>query len=234
MITKTKINDFVVYVKDNDTFFTGLFEDFLHYRLDVVKVFRSIEDTKVVLIDTPRGKFVLKVFAPKDKKFERVAKSFVKGDYYYTLLKQTDRVINEGLRFPNDFYLLAERKIFNYASLFVMIIEYVEGVELADLSEIDDDVRAEIAEKMQLLHQHNMISGDPHKGNFILSADGIRIIDLSGKTPTANRKAKDRIDMERHLGIENELKDLGYYSVVYKKRVRLKIKRIKQRLKLSK
>lgn len=234
MIYKTKMKDFVVYVKDNDAFFKGIFDDFLHYRLNVLKVFRSIEDTKVVLIDTPRGKFVLKVFAPKDKKFERVAKSFVKGDYYYTLLKQTDRVTGEGLRFPNDFYLLAERKIFNYASLFIMIIEYVDGVELGDLAELNDDVRAEIAEKMQQLHQHNMISGDPHKGNFILSSDGIRIIDLSGKTPTANRKAKDRIDMERHLGIENELKDLGYYSVVYKKRMRLKIKRIKQRLKLSK
>ncbi|MGQ0422182.1 lipopolysaccharide core heptose(II) kinase RfaY, partial [Bacillus sp. HC-Mk] len=31
---------------------------------------------------------------------------------------------------------------------------------------------------------------------------------------TAERKARDRLAMERHLGIANEIKDYGYYSVI--------------------
>ena len=46
--------------------------------------------------------------------------------------------------FPNDFYFLAERKIFNYASVFIMLIEYVEGVELNDMPIIPENVKAEI------------------------------------------------------------------------------------------
>ncbi|WP_214276068.1 lipopolysaccharide core heptose(II) kinase RfaY, partial [Escherichia coli] len=33
---------------------------------------------------------------------------------------------------------------------------------------------------MEKLHALNMLSGDPHRGNFIVSKDGVRIIDLSG------------------------------------------------------
>lgn len=52
-----------------------------------------------------------------------------------------------------------------------------------------------------------MVSGDPHRGNFIIENGEVRIIDLSGKRASAQRKAKDRIDLERHYGIKNEVKD---------------------------
>lgn len=227
MISKAKIKNFVVYTKDNNEIYNNIFRDFLSFNLNILKVFRSIEDTKVVLIDTTYGKFVLKVFCPQEKRKERFAKSFVKGDYYLNLMRQTDRVINDGVLFPNDFYLLAEKKLFNYANVFIMLIEYIEGIELINFPEITQEMKKEIAEKMDILHQNNMISGDPHKGNFMQTAHGIRLIDLSGKKCNANRKAKDRIDMEKHLGILNKLKDYGYYSVVYKKALRIKIKSFK-------
>lgn len=63
-----------------------------------------------------------------------------------------------------------------------------------------------------------MVSGDPHRGNFIIENGEVRIIDLSGKRASAQRKAKDRIDLERHYGIKNEIKDLGYYLLVYRKK----------------
>lgn len=103
MIVSKNIKNFKVYIKDNNEIYENIFRDFLNNNLDVIKVFRSIEDTKVSLINTPHGKFVFKVFAPKEKKAERFFKSFVKGDYYLNLLLQTDRVRNEGVTFPNDF-----------------------------------------------------------------------------------------------------------------------------------
>ncbi|STQ73040.1 lipopolysaccharide core heptose(II) kinase RfaY [Hafnia alvei] len=232
MIVSKSIKNFKVYIKDNNEIYENIFRDFLNNDLDVIKVFRSIEDTKVSLINTPHGKFVFKVFAPKEKKVERFFKSFVKGDYYLNLLLQTDRVRNEGITFPNDFYLLAEKKIFNYASVFIMIIEFVDGIELSDVEDFNENIRTEIHNKMNELHQHNMVSGDPHKGNFILSQDGIRIIDLSGKACNAKRKAKDRIDMERHLNIDNAVNDFAYYSVVYRNILRQKIKSFKAKIKM--
>ncbi|BDH44007.1 LPS core heptose(II) kinase RfaY [Salmonella enterica subsp. enterica serovar Choleraesuis] len=229
MIENYKYKGFVVYTKNDTEVYKNILKDILKYNFTTLKVLRNIDDTKVSLIDTPYGKFVFKVFAPKNKKAERFFKSFVRGDYYKNLIIQTDRIRNLGNNFPNDFYLLAERKVFNYASVFIMLIEYIEGVELSDLDEITDKVRNEIKESMKQLHAQGMLSGDPHKGNFIISNNGVRIIDLSGKSCSGQLKAKDRIAMERHLNIKNEIYDVGYYMVIYKLKLRNLIKKIKRK-----
>ncbi len=100
-----------------------------------------------------------------------------------------------------------------------MLIEYIEGVELVDIPEIDDELKQKIKASISGLHQHGMVSGDPHKGNFIIENGVVRIIDLSGKSPSAMRMAKDRIDLERHYGIINEVKDAGYYRLIFKRKV---------------
>lgn len=123
----------------------------------------------------------------------------------------------EGFAALNDFYLLAEIKTLRYVKTYVMIIEYIEGIELVDMPEISDEVRGKIKQSIYSLHQHGMVSGDPHKGNFILQGNEIRIIDLSGKRPSRQRKAKDRIDLERHYGIKNNVRDIGFYLLIYKK-----------------
>ncbi|EDK0394155.1 heptose kinase, partial [Salmonella enterica] len=158
---------------------------------------------------------------------ERFFKSLVKGDYYEKLFRQTERVRREGFSALNDFYLLAEIKTLRYVKTYVMLIEYIEGIELVDMPEISDEVREKIKRSIFFLHQHNMVSGDPHKGNFILQGGKIRIIDLSGKRPSRQRRAKDRIDLERHYGIKNDVKDIGFYLLIYKKKLRNFLRRIK-------
>ncbi|EDK7386375.1 heptose kinase, partial [Salmonella enterica subsp. enterica serovar Montevideo] len=143
------------------------------------------------------------------------------------LFHQTDRVRREGFAALNDFYLLAEIKTLRYVKTYVMIIEYIEGIELVDMPEISDEVRGKIKQSIYSLHQHGMVSGDPHKGNFILQGNEIRIIDLSGKRPSRQRKAKDRIDLERHYGIKNNVRDIGFYLLIYKKKIRNFLRRIK-------
>ncbi|ECS1012242.1 heptose kinase, partial [Salmonella enterica] len=127
----------------------------------------------------------------------------------------------------NDFYLLAEIKTLRYVKTYVMIIEYIEGIELVDMPELSDEVRGKIKQSIYSLHQHGMVSGDPHKGNFILQGNEIRIIDLSGKRPSRQRKAKDRLDLERHYGIKNNVRDIGFYLLIYKKKLRNFLRRIK-------
>lgn len=230
MINKKKVGNLTLYVKNNDKFYESIFHDFLHFRLNITKVFRSIDDTKVVLIDTERGPYVLKVFVPRDRKFERILKSFVKGDYYENLIKQTDRVREEGLNFVNDFYFLAEKKIFNFSSVFIMLIEYIEGIEVFSMGELDDQVVNGITQAVYNLHDHGMVSGDPHPGNFILTPDGIKIIDLSGKKATASLKMKDLLDLERHYGVALKGKTFTYYSFMLKKKIRMGRKKIKAKI----
>ncbi|MTH45530.1 lipopolysaccharide core heptose(II) kinase RfaY [Intestinirhabdus alba] len=227
MIIKKKINRFTVFVKDDGEKYIEIFNNFLNNSLKVLKVFRNIDDTRVVLIDTAYGKFILKVFHPRVKNTERFLKSMVKGDYYENLFYQTHRVRQEGFDALNDFYLLAEIKTLRYVHTYIMLIEYIEGVELADMAEIGPEVKEKLHQSILSLHRHGMVSGDPHKGNFILQGDKIRIIDLSGKRPSRQRMAKDRLDLERHYGIENSTKDLGFWLLIYKKKLRNFLRRLK-------
>ncbi|EGO8384574.1 hypothetical protein EYD44_005158, partial [Escherichia coli] len=44
---------------------------------------------------------------------------------------------------------------------------------------------------------------------------------------TAVLKAKDRIDLERHYNIKNELKDFGYTYLIFKKKIKKVIRDVK-------
>lgn len=49
-----------------------------------------------------------------------------------------------------------------------MIIEYIDGIELCDMPDIDDSLKNKIQQSINALHKHGMVSGDPHRGNFII------------------------------------------------------------------
>ncbi|VEB52304.1 lipopolysaccharide core biosynthesis protein [Salmonella enterica subsp. enterica] len=70
MIIEKKIKNYTVFVKKDGEKYIEIFKDFLSYNHQVIKVFRNIEDTKVVLINTDYGKYILKVFSPKVKNTE--------------------------------------------------------------------------------------------------------------------------------------------------------------------
>lgn len=227
MSVKHVVNGYVVFTKDDGKKYLNIFQDFLSYNIKIEKVFRNIEDTKVVLIDTPHGKLILKIFAPNSKRTERFFKSLIKGDYYERLFSQTERIREKGVSTINDFYLLAEKKTLRFAHYYIMLIEYIDGVELSEVPVIDDQLKSKIKASISELHNNGMVSGDPHKGNFIIQGNEIRIIDLSGKSPSMTRIAKDRVDLERHYGITNDVKDLGYYQLVFKKRIKNFIRKLK-------
>lgn len=231
MLVKTRCDDYVVYTKGNSETYKNIFKDFIHNRLTIERVFRNIEDTKVMLVNYESKLYVLKVFKPREKRLERFLKSFIKGDYYLNLMKKTDELWSKGVQFPNDFYLLAEKKIFNYASLFIMVIEYIPGEELSNWKTVPDALKKEIVSSISSLHAHGMVSGDPHKGNFIVSESGLRLIDLSGKKINKLRIAKDYIDLERHIGISEFNKNFFYHWVKRRSQFRKRFKAFKMALK---
>ena len=171
-------------------------------------------------------KFILKVFIPQKNKIERFLKSFFKGDYYLNLFCETERVQQNGVYSVCDFYLLAEKKFCNYSSIFIMLFEYIEGESLGNLN-LDSNLKERIKQEVLRLHKNNMVMGDIQTSNFILAADKIRIIDCSGKRASLKRKAEDRINLQRRIGIQNCKKDYGYFVVIAKERVRKVIRKIK-------
>lgn len=230
MIIKAKYGDYVVYTKEGSDIYNEIFTEFVNNRIKTEKIFRSNDNTKVSLIKFKSKRYVLKIFKPNDKKVERFFKSFFKGDYYLNLIKKTDEARSNGIKFPNDFYLLAEKKIFNYASLFIMIIEYIPGVELGKWDSISDEIKSQITTNISNLHANGMVSGDLHKDNFIFSENGLRLIDLSGKKISRKRIAQDYIDLERNIGITDFDKDFFYHFEKKRSLLRKRLKEMKSHL----
>ena len=125
---------------------------------------------------------------------------------------------------------LAQRKKRRCTDLYIMLFEYIPGKVLNEFDEVPEDIKQDVLHKMALLHQHKLISGDAHKGNFILSRQGLRIIDLSGKKFSRHRVAEDRLTLERRLKITDVEKDFCYYLLKAKLNIRHKIKNGKNRV----
>ncbi|MCT6874742.1 lipopolysaccharide core heptose(II) kinase RfaY [Frischella perrara] len=230
MIFKKKIGAFTVFIKDNNSIYEKALDDFLSGRMNILKLLRSEDETKVWLIDTEKGPMVLKLFVPKHKKFERILKSLIKKDYYQSLIYKTDNAVNHGATMINDIYLLAQRKICNYAYIHIILMEYIDGTQIINLEPISDELKSEIKTVLEQLHTYDMVSGAPHKENTMITKDGVKFIDLSGKRCTCVSRAKDRMELERYLGIKNLKKDWGYYVYISIKNTRKSIKNIRKKL----
>ena len=230
MIFKKKIGSFTVFIKDNNSIYEKALDDFLSGRMNILKLLRSEDETKVWLIDTEKGPMVLKLFVPKHKKFERILKSLIKKDYYQSLIYKTDNAVNHGATMINDIYLLAQRKICNYAYVHIILMEYIDGTQIINLEPISDELKSEIKTVLEQLHTYDMVSGAPHKENTMITKDGVKFIDLSGKRCTCVSRAKDRMELERYLGIKNLKKDWGYYVYISIKNTRKSIKNIRKKL----
>ena len=230
MIFKKKIGAFTVFIKDNNSIYEKALDDFLSGRMNILKLLRSEDETKVWLIDTEKGPMVLKLFVPKHQKFERILKSLIKKDYYQSLIYKTDNAISHGATMINDIYLLAQRKICNYAYVHIILMEYIDGTQIINLEPISDELKSEIKVVLEQLHTYDMVSGAPHKENTMVTKDGVKFIDLSGKRCTCVSRAKDRMELERYLGIKNLKKDWGYYVYISIKNTRKSIKNIRKKL----
>lgn len=230
MIFKKKIGAFTVFIKDNNSIYEKALDDFLSGRMNILKLLRSEDETKVWLIDTEKGPMVLKLFVPKHKKFERILKSLIKKDYYQSLIYKTDNAVNHGATMINDIYLLAQRKICNYAYVHIILMEYIDGTQIINLEPISDELKSEIKTVLEQLHTYDMVSGAPHKENTMVTKDGVKFIDLSGKRCTCVSRAKDRMELERYLGIKNLKKDWGYYVYISIKNTRNSIRNIRKKL----
>ncbi|MGR7464112.1 lipopolysaccharide core heptose(II) kinase RfaY [Klebsiella aerogenes] len=197
MIEKLMHGEWTCHSRGADFFDT--FRDILALKFKVLRKFKTNNHTKVALIETSAGIFVIKIYAPRKKRGEKFFKTFFFGSYQENLIHQIDRAKSMGDDFVNDFYFLAEKRLFGFPLVSVMLFEYIPGTSLDDLPTTPPSLIRTVMASVEKMHGMGIISGDPHKGNFIMSPAGIKVIDLSGKRCSALRKAQDNIMLEKHF-----------------------------------
>ena len=220
MIKKLRHKGFHTYVKDGDRKLIEIFDDILSCNVKTIgvdKVFKSEPHTHVSLLNTQHGPYVMKIYAPGNKLIERFIKSLFSASYNVNLIKKIDHARNCGFQFPNDFFLLAERRFLNFAKVSIMLFEYIPGKELSELPVITPDMKNELKAAVQKMHELEIISGDAHKGNFIMSDEGIRIIDLCGKPYNKKRAVEDNLTMNLRIGVPFEVSGIWQKAIVAKK-----------------
>lgn len=72
-------------------------------------------------------------------------------------------------------------------------------------------VCAGIRDALATLHRYGLVHGDPNPGNFIVTADGVRAIDVSGKAVSAVRCAMDRVLYEAKYAHPFGPRDAAYW-----------------------
>ncbi len=96
-----------------------------------------------------------------------------------------------------------------------IIAEYVEGTVLSEV----DDIKPYYAEMKAIinqLHWYGLSSNDIHAGNFVITKEGLKVIDLSDYGNFAICKANDLIALQRFYGIEPDSKNFVYRFIRFR------------------
>lgn len=163
--------------------------------------------------------YILKKVCPDDHQLERALKRLIKGSYFVALLRRTAQAWRRGNRAPCGIYLVAEERRLGWVKATYILMEYIEGTPLAELPDWTVH-REQIKELILDLHRVGLSSGDVHAGNLMLTTQGLRIIDLSGRGASAISRAKDRYGLWRSFGIPNDIQDWAYRWVLLRLRLR--------------
>ena len=165
-----------------------------------------------------RGKFyVLKHDARRRHRFEYLVSSFFYGSNAFRLLRRLDATRERGFDAPVEIFLVADRRgAFGRCVLESYYLEeFLENVRaLKDVPDGIETHAASVAKIVTELHANGLVHGDVNAENFVLAnargkavgggyGDEIRVIDLTGKSPTPLHRASDRYWLEKIFGVKN-------------------------------
>lgn len=163
--------------------------------------------------------YVIKHDWEVDHRAEKVLWDFIGGTPYHRLIKYTSRAVMAGCRIAQDVYLVAEKMCRGRCREAWLVAEYVEGESF--ITEYKDgrpvkvmgNLRAFVPamnEALEVLHDGGLASNDIHPGQFILTPEGLRIIDLSLDSPIIVCQVNDALTMmhffKSHPPLRNPLR----------------------------
>ena len=159
---------------------------------------------EVWLLEDSDRKFVVKHDWEVDNRLEKALWDLIGGTPYQRLIKYTTRAVLKGCRVAQDVYLVAEKISGGRCLEAWLVAEYVEGdsfiTEFKDgrpskvMESLGDYIPA-MNETLEQLHDCGLASNDVHPGQFILTTEGLRIIDLSLDGPMIVCQVNDALTM---------------------------------------
>lgn len=140
-------------------------------------------------------------------RFDRSVKAFLFGSDARSIFRVSERARERGFRGIPRTFLVAERFSRGVLRETISATEFLEGESpsLPCSRETQDAIAALIRE----CHARGIISGDVCPDNFLLTREGVKLIDFrGGKVFPCLAKARDRLQLERVFGIPNRSRGL--------------------------
>ncbi len=190
-IISLKEKGWLIQWKNDGTDYPGLLKDFVEGRLKGRRLSTGSSFREVYRVEAQGRAFVFKRDWEIDRRLEKRIWEKLGGTPYSRLIHLTNRAVNRGCTIVQDVYLVAENIARGRWSEAWLIAEYIEGQSL--ITEFQNGVPAKfsdiarwidpMSETIARLHDHGLASNDLHPGQFVLSGQELRVIDLSLNSP---------------------------------------------------
>lgn len=223
-ILTAEIDGYRVRWKDDGTDYPKLLEDFKAGRLPTIRFFTNSGYRQVYRAEADGRRFVMKIDRETDSRFEKRLWGRFGGTPYSRLIKFTNRAIGRGCPVVQDVFLVAEKMDGPSCQEAYLIAEYVEGqsfvaeeyVEGRTVDQMERDFRPwlpAMGETLADLHDWGLASNDVQPGNFILTDNGLKVIDLSLDSPILICQANDMLKMRGWYHVNAPIRGLRRKSI---------------------
>ncbi|MGL4860740.1 MAG: lipopolysaccharide core heptose(II) kinase RfaY [Enterobacteriaceae bacterium] len=227
LIKESCSDGFLVYQKNDGTNYLTILEDFKAGKIAWQALNSGNPQRDVFLIEVDGKKYILKWDRELDPRLEKRLWQFISGPYYSGLIQRVAAAKQEGCNIIGDIYLVAERSRWRQSIEAYVLAEYLPGEPLGSLPpEQIQHYKPTIANTVQTLHRYQLASNDLHAGNFIITPQGLKLIDLSDRGALAICQANDLLALRRLYQIELPPSGWVYHLIAGKE----KLKRFSRRL----
>ena len=144
-------------------------------------------------------RYVLKYRTMRIRHIESKLSRFVFGEMFSRIMRLSNRAFSQGCDFIQRVYFVAE-KYEGHFSHSIALFEYIEGTPLSEEDTIQDYL-PQMLDRVAELHEYGLAFCDPNPGNFIMTEDGLKVIDLSFRNSFRVCKAKDVVMLKENYGV---------------------------------
>lgn len=205
-ILEAEIDGYRVKWKNDGVNYSEIWKKFKDGQLPTTRFFTNSCFRQVYKAEIDGRHYILKIDRETDPRFEKRLWDRLGGTAYSRLIKFTNRAVSRGCHVVQDVYLVAEKMNGPSCQEAYLVAEFVEGqsfvaeeyVEGKTISDLERDFRPwlpAMGEALADLHDWGLASNDVQPGNFILTTQGLRVIDLSLDSPIFICQANDMLKM---------------------------------------
>jgi heptose II phosphotransferase len=196
-----EIDGYNVYIKDDGTDYLELWQKFRQGLLPVSATFKQVSFREVYLVKIQERALIFKIDRFISAHPEVRLWHFLRGPFHSRQMLRINRAVSDGCRATAEFFLVAERVRRGLARESWIIQEYFDGralKEFTDWTPFRDGMR----ETMLDLHRHGLVLSDIGPSNWVVTADGVKAIDLTWGGAVWSGKAQDTIRMKNQYQVE--------------------------------